>query len=233
MSRVSDSREIKAFDFENICMTLSDLDQKIDITSASRLHLTLESIAYVIQKRNLFFFTPKTIDLAYKNIKKVVDECQLSCCISILDGSNIICIMRVPATRILNEGIHVGTRLPAAYTSTGRLFMCHMKEEELHTYVHALPLSQMTSKSITDPKKLYNKILKEKNQGYQIVEEEVENGLLSIAAPIFNRENKMIGAMNIGTHLSYKNTTLLKNEVLPMLIKVAEETTAAIKLLQH
>lgn len=239
---------IKAFDFENTSMTLTDVAKKVDITRASarRLLLTLESIGYVTQKGNLFSLTPKVIelgysyfaslpwtDLAYKNIKKIVNQCQLSCSISILDGSNIICIMRVPATRILNEGIHVGTRLPAAYTSTGRLFMCHMNKKELRSYVQKLPLSQMTPKSIIDPNILYEKILNEKDQGYQIVEEEIENGLVSIAAPIFNRDNKMIGAMNIGTHLSYKNTTLLKNEVLPMLIEVAAETTAAIKLLQH
>lgn len=239
---------IKAFDYDNTSMTLTDVAKKVDITRASarRLLLTLESLDYVTHDGNFFSLTPKVIDLgysyfaslpwtdlAYKNIKKVVDECQLSCSVSILDGSNIICIMRIPATRILNEGIHVGTRLPAAYTATGRLFMCNMNESELHDYVFNLPLNAMTEKSITNAEDLYQKIVSEKHQGYQVVEEEIEDGLVSIAAPIFNRDNKMIGAMNIGSHLSYKNTTLLKETVLPMLIHSAKETTAAIKLLQH
>lgn len=239
---------IKAFDYENTSMTLSDVAKKVDITRASarRLLLTLESLGYVVQEGTFFCLTPKIIelgysyfaalpwtDLAYKNIKKVVDSCQLSCSISILDGCNIICIMRIPATRILNEGIHVGTRLPAAYTSTGRLFMCHMEEKDLKKYIDSLPLKAFTQKSITNKDVLYKKIMFEKNQGYQIVEEEVEDGLVSIAAPIFNRDNKMIGAMNIGSHLSYKNTKLLKETVLPLLINAAKETSHAIKLLQH
>lgn len=137
---------IKAFDHENTSMTLSDVAKKVDITRASarRLLLTLESLGYVTQNENLFSLTPKIIDLgysyfaslpwtdlAYKNMKKVVDSCKLSCSISILDGSNVICIMRIPATRILNEGIHVGSRLPAAYTATGRLFMTHMEEKRV------------------------------------------------------------------------------------------------------
>jgi len=239
---------IKAFDYENTSMTLSDVAKKVDITRASarRLLLTLESLGYVKQHDNHFTLTPKIIDLgysyfaslpwtdlAYKNMKTVVEACQLSCSISIIDGINIICIMRIPATRILNEGIHVGTRLPVAYTSTGRLFMSHMDDEELLDYVYKLPLKMHTQKSVFDPNQLYKKIIAERDQAYQIVEEELEDGLLSMAVPIYNREKKLVGAMNIGTHMSYKNSTYLKKTVLPMLIKAAKDTTEAIVLLQH
>lgn len=239
---------IKAFDHENTSMTLSDVAKKVDMTRASarRLLLTLESQGYVSQRDGFFSLTPRIIDLgysyfaslpwsdlAYKNMKKVVDSCKLSCSISILDGTNIICIMRIAATRILNEGIHVGTRLPAAYTATGRLFMTHMEEKELYEYVLKLPLKEMTKKSIIDPYKLYDKLIKEKNQGYQMVEEEIEEGLVSLAVPIYNRDNKMIGAMNIGSHMSYKNTKILKESILPLLLDAAKETSTAIKLLQQ
>lgn len=239
---------IKAFDYENTSMTLSDVAKKVDITRASarRLLLTLESLGYLKQHDNHFTLTPKIIDLgysyfaslpwtdlAYKNMKTVVESCQLSCSISILDGANIICIMRIPATRILNEGIHVGTKLPASYTSTGRLFMSHMNDDELLEYVYKLPLKQHTAKSIIDPNILYKNIVMQRDQPYQIVEEELEDGLLSIAVPIYNREKKLVGAMNIGTHKSYKNSEYLKQTVLPMLSKAAKDTTDAIVLLQY
>jgi IclR family pca regulon transcriptional regulator len=239
---------IKAFNKDNTRMTLTDVAKKVDITRASarRLLLTLESEGYVNQDENFFSLTPKVIDLgysyfaslpwtdlAYKNMKKVVDECTLSCSISILDGTNVICIMRIPATRVLNEGIHVGTRLPAAYTATGRLFMANMEEKELYEYVLKLPLKKYTDNSIMDPYKLFDEVKDYKNDGYYMVKEEVEDGLVSLAAPIYNRDNKMIGAMNIGSHVSYKNPELLKETVLPMLINAAEETSRAIKLLQH
>lgn len=239
---------IKAFDCENTSMTLTEVAKKVDITRASarRLLLTLESQGYVTQSDGLFSLTAKIIDLgysyfaslpwsdlAYKNMKKVVDGCKLSCSISILDGTNVICIMRIPATRILNEGIHVGTRLPAAYTATGRLFMTQMNDNELNDYISKLPLTKMTKKSILNPSELYDKLIVEKNQGYQMVEEEIEDGLVSLAVPIYNRDNKMIGAMNIGSHMSYKNTKTLKENILPLLLCAAKETSTAIKLLQQ
>lgn len=239
---------IKAFDSENTSMTLTDVAKKVDITRASarRLLLTLESLGYVVQDDNNFSLTPKIIelgytyfaslpwtDLAYKNLKYVSDKCKLSCSISVLDGTNIICIMRVAATRILSEGIHVGSKLPSAYSPTGRLFMTHMKDDELYKYIQKLPLKQYTSKSIMNADELYKKLIKEKSQDYQLVEEELEDGLYAIAVPIYNRDNEIIATMNAATHLSYKNLGFLKETVLPLLQEAARETTKAIVLLKH
>lgn len=239
---------IKSFDSNNTHMTLSDVAKKVDITrsSARRLLLTLESLGYVHQQDNLFSLAPKIIeigysyfaslpwtDLAYTNMKQVVDASKLSCSISILDNEHIICIMRIPAKRILNEGIHVGTRLPSAYTSTGRLFMAHMSDEKLRKFVMTLPLQAHTKKSITNPNVLFEKIRSERNQPFQMVEEELEEGLLSMAVPIYNRNKELIGAMNVGAHVSYRSATFLKDNVLTLLRKAAQETTDAIILLQY
>lgn len=239
---------IKAFDAENTSMTLTDVAKKVDITRASarRLLLTLESLGYVKQYGNLFSLTPKIIelgysyfsslpwtDLAYKNMKLVSDKTKLSCSISVLDEKNIICIMRVAATRILSEGIHVGSKLPAAYSPTGRLFMVHMKDDELYEYINSLPLKNYTEKSITDRDELYKKLLDEKDLGYQLVEEELEEGLYAIAVPIYNSDDEIIATMNIASHLSYKNIDFIKGTVLPLLKEAAEKTTKAIVLLKH
>lgn len=239
---------IKSFDSNNTQMTISDVAKKVDITRASarRLLLTLESLGYVHQHDSHFSLAPKIIeigysyfaslpwtDLAYSNMKQVVDASKLSCSISILDKEHIICIMRIPATRILNEGIHVGTRLPTAYTSTGRLFMAHMSDDKLKEFVTTLPLQAHTKRSITDANVLLEKIRSERNQPYQMVEEELEEGLLSMAVPIYNRNKELIGAMNVGTHVSYRSASFLKENVLTMLKKAAQETTDAIVLLQY
>lgn len=239
---------IKAFDEENTSMTLTDVAKKVDITrsSARRLLLTLESLGYVKHYDNLFSLSPKIIelgysffaslpwtDLAYKSMKEVSDICKLSCSISVLDGTNITCIMRVAATRILSEGIHIGSRLPAAYSPTGRLFMTHMEDEELYDYVQKLPLKRYTEKSILDPEVLYKKLIEEKNLGYQIVEEELEDGLYAIAVPIYNRDNKIIATMNVASHISYKNENYIKEKVLPLLQNAAKSTTKAIVLLNQ
>lgn len=239
---------IKAFDSNNTQMTLTDVAKRTDITRASarRILLTLETLGYVRQRNNLFSLSPKIIelgysyyaslpwtDLAYENMKQVVDFSRLSCSISILDGDHVICIMRIPATRILNEGIHVGSRLPTAYTATGRMFLAHMEDDKLQAFIQTLPLKAYTKKSITNPNVLYEKIRRERNLPYHMVEEELEDGLVSMAAAIYNKNSELIGTMNIGTHISYRSATYLKEKVLPVLQKAAKETTDAIVLLQH
>lgn len=239
---------IKAFDKQNTQMTLSDVAKKVDITRANarRLLLTLESLGYLRHEDNFFSLSPKIIelgysyfaalpwtDLAYENLKLVAKECKLSCSISIWDDEHIICIMRISAARILNEGIHVGSRLPTAYTATGRVYMAHMQDNELKKFISKLSLKQHTNKSIINANVLYQKIKSTKNQFYQIVEEELEDGLISMSVPIYNKFDNIVGAMNIGSHASYKDIDFLKQNVLPKLKKAAQETTDAIVSLQN
>lgn len=238
---------IKAFDEDNTLMTLSDVAKKVDITRANarRLLLTLESLGYVRQRDNFFFLSPKIIelgysyyaslpwtDLAYKNLKQIASDCKLSCSISILDNIHIICIMRIAAQRVLSEGIHVGTRLPTAYTATGRVYMANMEDKALKKFIKTLPLKAHTKNSITSHEKLYQIIQRDRHLPYQIVEEELEDGLISISSPIYNNYNEVVGAMNIGSHTSYKSLDILKKSILPKLQKATKETSDVIKLLQ-
>ena len=246
-SFVKGLKVIMAFDADNVNLSVSDVAKKVDITRASarRLLLTLESLGYVAFNKNKFSLLPKVIELGYsyfaslpwsdlalKNMQQVVDTCKLTCSVSIIDKENITCILRIPAGRIMNEGIQVGTRLPTAYTSTGRLFMAHMPDDELKEFINSLPLKEYTKHSITNPLKLYEKIRSEKGFSYAMVEEEVEDGLISIAVPIYNKDKEIIAAMNVAAHASYRDSKFIKEEVLPVLKKSADRTTEAITLLQ-
>ncbi|WP_331774675.1 IclR family transcriptional regulator domain-containing protein [Sulfurospirillum sp. 1612] len=239
---------IKAFDSQHQSMTLSEVAKTLDITRASarRLLLTLESLGYVQQRHNQFSLTPKIIelgfsyfasrpwtDLAYENMKTVSQQCKISCSTSVLDGDYIICIARVPATQIIHEEIHVGSRLPTAYSSTGRVFMTHMPDEELRAFIDTLPLKAFTKNSIVDPNLLFEKMKAERAQSYQMVVEELEEGMLSMAVPIYGRNQELKGAMNVGTHTGLNSPETLIKNVLPILQRAAMETTKAIKALRY
>lgn len=239
---------IEAFDHENPNMTLTEVAKKVNITrsAARRFLLSLESLGYASQNGKVFSLTPRIINLGYsyfsslfwtdianKYVRIIVNECKLSCAISILDGENITCIMRVNSSTILRGGVDVGGKLPAAYTATGRLFMAEMNDKELYEYISKTPLKKYTSKTIIDTKKLFEKIKSERNQSYQVVEEELENGLLSIAVPIYNSQHRILGCMSIGTFMSEDNAKYLKEYVLPLLIEKANLATEAIVLLKN
>ena len=239
---------IEAFDYENSRMTLTEVAKKVNISrsAARRFLLSLESEGYAVQDEKYFSLTPKIINLgysyfsslswseiAYKYLKTVVNESHLSCSIDIFDESNIICIMRVHSSKILKGGIHVGGKLPAPYTATGRLFMAEMSDEELRKYISTLNLEQYTSKTITNPDELFNKIQSERSQPYQIVEEELENGLLAIATPIYDSKNKLLAGMTLGTYMNVENMKYLKEFALPILLNASNKATEAIQLLKY
>lgn len=239
---------IESFNYENSSMTLTEVAKKVNISrsTARRFLLSLESEGYAVQDDKYFSLTPKIINLgysyfsslswseiAYKYLKTVVNESHLSCSIDIFDELNIICIMREHSSKILKGGIHVGGKLPAPYTATGRLFMAAMSDEELRKYISTLQLKRYTAKTIINPDELFNKIKSERQQSYQIVEEELENGLLAIATPIYDSNNKLLAGMTLGTYMSDENSKYLKEFVLPILLNASNKATEAIKLLKY
>jgi IclR family pca regulon transcriptional regulator len=247
-SLINGLRVIKSFDENNTKLTLSDVAKMNDISRASarRILLTLEAEGYLLQQNNYFSLTPKVVelgysyfaslhweDIAYKYMKEIVKNSHHSCSISVLDGNEIICIMRVYAKKILNESIHVGTRLPAPYSATGRIYMTHMEDNDLKTYIESLKLHKYGPKSILDKDELYKNIVSFRDKSYLLVEEELEEGLISVSVPIYNRYGELLGALNVGTYNNENKLKQLYAVVIPELEKASIAITQAIKSLQH
>jgi IclR family pca regulon transcriptional regulator len=66
-----------------------------------------------------------------------------------------------------------------------------------------------TRKTITRMPKLKKAILAVRKDGYAIVDEELEAGLRSIAVPVLTRSNRVVAAINVGTHISWVDETAL------------------------
>src|SRR5262249_26481644 len=120
----------------------------------------------------------------------------------------------------INLGI--GTRLPAFATSMGRVLVAGLGAEELHRLLErASPLPKYTPKTITDPVALLREIELVRRQGWALVDQELETGLRSIAAPIVDGSGRVAAALNIGTHASRWPIQRLTQEVLPLLKQTA------------
>ena len=229
---------IKAFDREHTSITATQMAEVTGFNRATarRFLLTLESLGYVKKERNTFVLTPKVLelgfsyfasiswtDLAQDYMKPVVKDIKLSCSIGILDQDSIVVIARVAVTRVMSEAIHVGSRLPAAYTVPGRIYMAHMEDDKLKKYIDTLTLKPHTAKSITSKIVLYNTIKKQRRKAYSLIQEEIEEGFLAIGVPIYNRQEELMAVLNVVTHKSYKDVKYLEKVVLPKLQTCADE----------
>src|ERR1700694_5310026 len=143
-------RGIRAFGPKHGSMTLSEVAAQAQITRAGarRVLLTLHRLGYVTSDGRQFRLTPKILDLGYSFLssldiwefaepimERLVDAGHESCSASVLDGDDIVYVMRVPTRRIMSINLGIGTRLPAYATSMGRVLLATLSERELGEYL--------------------------------------------------------------------------------------------------
>jgi IclR family pca regulon transcriptional regulator len=101
----------------------------------------------------------------------------------VLDGTDIVYIARVATRRIMSVGIAVGTRFPAYATSMGRVLLAALDGDDLEAYLSTADLRPLTARTIHDPAALRREIDHVRAQGWALVDQELERGLTSLAAP--------------------------------------------------
>ncbi|CUU05108.1 transcriptional regulator, IclR family [Candidatus Kryptobacter tengchongensis] len=91
----------------------------------------------------------------------------------------------------------VGKRLPAHCTGLGKAMLAFLPEKDVKRIIKEKGLKKFTKNTITNRKKFFEELKRIRERGYAIDDEEIEDGLRCIAAPVFNGEGKVIAAVSI------------------------------------
>ncbi|MBW6434454.1 helix-turn-helix domain-containing protein [Actinoplanes hulinensis] len=231
---------IRAFDARNPELTLSDVARACGLTRAAarRFLLTLTDLGYVRTDGRLFSLAPRILELGYSylsslslpevaepHLERLVAEVRESSSMSVLDGDDIVYVARVPTSRIMRVAINVGTRFPAYATSMGRVMLAALSEPELDAYLARVKLERLTDRTICTPDTLRAELRQVHLQGHSIVDQELEEGLRAIAAPIRDRTGAATGAVNVSVHAARATVDEIRERLLPPLLAA----TAAIE----
>lgn len=227
---------INTFSREHRVQTLSEVAQRTGLTRATarRVLLTLHELGYVYQSGRSFTLTPKVLDLGYsflsslrvvelaqEPMERLVEAVRESSSMSVLDGPEIVYVARVPTTRIMTISLALGSRLPAYPTSMGRVLLAGLPDEELNAYIDETEFEKLTPHTVTDKGQFRSIIVRTRDDGYALVDQELEEGVRSIAAPIHNDRGRVIAAMNISCHASRVNVSRMRTEFRPRLLETA------------
>lgn len=232
---------IRAFDSDHPTMTLSQMAARTEMTRASarRFLLTLEKLGYVRADGRQFRLTPRVLDLGYaflaaldisdlvlphmEHLVKQVDE---SSSLSVLDGDEIVYVLRVAVRKVMTVRLAVGARLPAFASSMGRVLLADLPESEQRERLSRRPLRPFTQFGIYKIPELLKELRRVRSQGHALVQQELELGLCSLAVPI-RHSNRVVAALNVGMRWhSTRERDALEN-VLPVLRQAAASIEAA------
>jgi IclR family pca regulon transcriptional regulator len=235
---------IRAFGEDSPELTLSQVAKRTGLarTASRRFLLTLRELGYVRLNGRLFSLSPKILELGYSFLsslplsdlavpymKRLVEQIQESCSISVLDGDDVVYVARVPMNRIMSVQIHVGSRLPAYATSMGRVFLAYSDRDWLDSYLERTEITEFTAHTVRNIEQLIDALELVRVQGYSMVNQELELGLRSIAVPIWDGAGtRVIAAMNISAHASQRNEEFLINHALPALLTASRDIRATL-----
>jgi IclR family pca regulon transcriptional regulator len=214
---------IRALSVPGPGQTVADISRSTGLTRAAarRFLHTLDALGYVRSDGRLFRLTPRVLELghaylsqlglpevAQPHLQALVERVHESSSVSVLDGEDVVYVARVPtATRIMTVSISVGTRFPAAYTSMGRVLLAGLGDAEL------------AELSLDDH--VRSEVAKAARQGWALVDQELEQGLRSVAAPIHGRD-QVVAAVNLSTHAGSRTIAEMRAELLPPLLDTAK-----------
>jgi IclR family transcriptional regulator, pca regulon regulatory protein len=133
----------------------------------------------------------------------------------------------VPTRRIMSITLSVGTRLPAHCTSMGRVLLAALPPEQLDPYLAEAELERWTDRTITDPDRLRASLDEVRQRGWALVDQELEIGLRSVAAPI-RRGPETIAALNVSSAVSRVSLDDLRRRILPPLVQTANTISNAL-----
>ena len=219
-------------------LSLSDVARATGLTRAAarRFLLTLVDLGYVRQDGRQFRLTPRVLGLGYAflsgislpgiaepHLELLAREVHESSSLSVLDGRDIVYVARVPASRIMTVAVNVGTRLPAYATSMGRVLLAGLDDAALEEHLSGLELEAFTPHTVATVDDLRARLAEVRRQGYALVDQELEHGLRSLAAPVRDRGGTVVAAVNVSSQTSRVTRDKARRELLPPLLRAASE----------
>ena len=219
-------------------MTLSQAAAAANLSRATarRILRTLAELGYVEQQGRDFALSPNIlklgfaylatqswIDHAQPLLKELSERLHESASAAILEGSEIVYVVRVQTRRIMSASITVGSRLPAFHTALGRVLLGYLDEAEIWRRLKSLRIEAYTPSTITDLQALFDRVRADREKGFAIVDEELERGLRALAVPVLDRSGQAIGAINLSTHSARTTRNEMRDHFLPALKAVAEQ----------
>ncbi|CAM5630305.1 IclR family transcriptional regulator domain-containing protein [Streptomyces tanashiensis] len=207
--------------------------------TARRSLITLRHLGYVREEPDGFLVLPRVLELGYARLSglslpeiatphlvALVLRVHESASVAVLDGDDIRYVARVAGTRIMHIDITVGTRLPAYATSMGRVLLGALPGAERAARLGRITPEALTPHTVTTHEGLDEAVARTAARGYGWVEQELEEGLRSLAVAVTDGTGRVVAAVNVALHAGRATPEESLAALLPPLRETAAQISA-------
>lgn len=232
---------LESFSFEKSAYTNSELSKKLGFnkSAVTRLLYSLEEAGFVQRdgKTNEYRLTHRLfrigsvyvnqIDLhavAMPLLSELASSCRETVHLTVLNEFEVFYLDKVESSQSIGMMSRVGNKSPAYCTGVGKVMLAHLGDEDLAAFFRSIELTRHTPNTITDPAEMKLHLRRIREQGYAIDDSEHEAEVKCVAAPVRDRNGKVIAAISISGPVFRMTRERIDNE----LIAAVKETAGMI-----
>lgn len=229
---------LESFDTERQRLNATLAAQRAGITrAAARRHLlTLAHLGYLETDGSYFWLAPKVLRfsgsyLASARLPRVIQptlnrlatQTGESFSAVVLDGDEVVIIGRSGSGRLLAYGLHLGARLPAHATSTGRVLLAAMGKAELRLWMKGRVLPRLTAHTIVEVDRFAAALDSTRTNDFCFAAQEHELGVQALAVPLRDMRGRTVAALNVVEAPPRRDLENMVKALLPQLQEAARE----------
>jgi IclR family transcriptional regulator, pca regulon regulatory protein len=230
-----------AFDADRPNPTLAELALATDLSrpAVRRILLTLQRLGYVTGAGTRWSLTPRVLSIgqhysatntllesAMPRLLEVAEKTEESASLGVLDGVDVVYAARVPVRRIMSINVSVGTRVPAYATSMGRALLAWAPAETVDEVIANSRFEKLVEGTITSPEALRLELARVRELGYALTSEELEKGLISVAAPVRDARGTVVGVIACSTSTARNTPEQFRQHAVPIVLRAAADLSA-------
>jgi len=171
------------------------------------------------------------VDVATGRLQRLAEQTGETVNLAVLSDDNVLYLIRIRNNDLVTANIHVGSTLPAVYTSGGKVLLAYLSETELRARITPRSFAYRAGpRAITSLDALLPELSVIRKQGYALQDEEMAVGLRSVAAPIRRSSNEVVAAANIAVNAIAWSKQRILSELRPQILEACEDIS---KLLGH
>ena len=204
-----------------------------------RILLTLQRLGYVENQGVRWSLTPRVLsigqhytashamaDTAQPHLAALAEQTGESASLAVLDGDEVVYVARVTVRRIMSINVSPGTRVAAHATSMGRVLLAWQPHDRVERYLGETGLTPHTGHTVTDPDQFRGALARVRRQGWSMVSEELEVGLISVSAPVRDRTGAVVAALASSTSTGRSSPGHLEKVTVPLALEAADALSA-------
>ena len=233
---------LEAFTYNEEELGVTELSHKLNLhkNNVFRLLATLETRGYIEQDKKtgnyrlgIKIFEVASVFLHHLGLRRqarpileeLVGKCNETAYLAVTERRDVVYVLMHETSHTVRVIPRLGHRLPAYCTASGKIQIAFESQDRLRELFRDHPLRRLTANTITDLDRLLEHLAEVARQGFAVDNEELEEGVCCVAAPVRDYSHKVVAGVGLSGPVSRFSAERIQKELVPLVKEAGAKTS--------